>query len=74
MNFRYGVKQAVEKSGAYLFLPDGDAVPLPIESTVVNVIKGTILSSVTVQLPYVKHIVTLYNSNGKFSFDIHTSY
>lgn len=60
------MRQAVEKSGAYLFLPDGDAVSLHIESTVVNVIKGPIISSVIVQLPYVKHIATLYNSIGKF--------
>jgi alpha-mannosidase II len=62
---KYGVRQAVERSGAYLFLPDGDAVPIQIENTIVNVIEGPIVSSVTVQLPYIRHIVTLYSSPGK---------
>lgn len=61
---RYGVRNTAERSGAYLFLPDGDAVPISIENTIVNVIEGPILSSVTVQLPFVRHTVTLYNSPG----------
>lgn len=63
---RYGVRQAAERSGAYLFLPDGDAVPIQIENTIVNVIQGPIMSSVTVQLPYVRHTATLYSSTGTF--------
>nr|CAH7768407.1 unnamed protein product [Callosobruchus chinensis] len=59
-----------ERSGAYLFLPDGDAVPLQIENTVVNVIEGPVMSSVLVQLPYVQHSVTLYNSSGADSLGI----
>jgi alpha-mannosidase II len=67
---KYGVRQAVERSGAYLFLPDGDAVPIQIENTIVNVIEGPIVSSVTVQLPYIRHIVTLYSSPGADSLGI----
>ncbi|RZC36724.1 alpha-mannosidase 2 [Asbolus verrucosus] len=67
---KYGVRQTAERSGAYLFLPDGDAVPIQIENTIVNVIEGPIMSSVTVQLPYVRHIVTLYNSPGADSLGI----
>lgn len=64
-SFRYGVRVAAERSGAYLFLPDGDAVPLRIENTVVNIIEGSIFSSVQVQVPYVHHTVTLYNTPGE---------
>lgn len=54
-----------ETSGAYIFLPNGDAVPLQIENVAVNVIEGPIVSSVTVQLPYVHHTAALYNSPGR---------
>lgn len=68
--YRYGARHTAERSGAYLFLPDGDAVPLHIESTVVKVIQGPILSSVIVQIPYILHSVTLYNTEGKVYLDI----
>ncbi|KAG5876746.1 hypothetical protein JTB14_033078 [Gonioctena quinquepunctata] len=63
---RYGirVKTNSERSGAYLFLPDGDAVPFQLENIIVNVIEGSILSSVFLQLPYVHHSTTLYNTTG----------
>lgn len=62
---RYGARHTVEKSGAYLFLPDGDASPIQIENTIVKVIEGPIFSSVIVHLPYVQHKSTLYNTPGK---------
>ncbi|KAF2897124.1 hypothetical protein ILUMI_09045 [Ignelater luminosus] len=61
---KYGARYGAERSGAYLFLPDGDATPLHIESTIVKVIEGPLLSTVIVQLPYVQHTVTLFNSPG----------
>ncbi|CAG9763918.1 unnamed protein product [Ceutorhynchus assimilis] len=62
---KYGVAQRQnDRSGAYLFLPDGDATELKVENAVVNTIEGPILSSVTVQLPYVLHKAVLYNTPG----------
>lgn len=64
---RYGVASGRgDRSGAYLFLPDGDATAVKIENTIVNVIEGPILSSVTVQLPYVLHKAVLYNTPGNW--------
>lgn len=66
MFLRYGVaNRPVDRSGAYLFLPDGEAFELKIENTIVNVVEGPVMSSLTVQLPYVLHKATLYNSPGK---------
>ncbi|KAJ8936612.1 hypothetical protein NQ314_012227 [Rhamnusium bicolor] len=61
---KYGVRVRpnTDRSGAYLFLPDGDAVSLQIENVAVNVIEGPIMSSVTIQVPYVRHTATLYNT------------
>uniref|UniRef100_A0A6P7GJW8 Alpha-mannosidase n=1 Tax=Diabrotica virgifera virgifera TaxID=50390 RepID=A0A6P7GJW8_DIAVI len=59
-----GVRLNSERSGAYLFLPDGDAVPLEIENTVVNIIEGPLFSSVLVQLPYIQHCAIIYNTQG----------
>ncbi|XP_056633702.1 alpha-mannosidase 2 [Diorhabda sublineata] len=63
---KYGVavRKNSETSGAYLFVPDGEAVPVPAENVVVNVIEGPIVSSVSVQLPYVRHTAVLYNTTG----------
>ncbi|CAH0550775.1 unnamed protein product [Brassicogethes aeneus] len=61
---KYGVRNRNERSGAYLFLPDGDAIPLDVQSPTVNLIEGRIFSSVTLQLPYVRHTATLYDSPG----------
>ncbi|XP_050305536.1 alpha-mannosidase 2 [Anthonomus grandis grandis] len=68
---KYGVaNRPSDRSGAYLFLPDGDAVELKIENTIVNVVEGPILSSVTVQLPYVLHRAVLYNTPGADSLGL----
>ncbi|XP_066143085.1 alpha-mannosidase 2 [Euwallacea fornicatus] len=62
---KYGVaNRPGDRSGGYLFLPDGEAVELKIENTIVNVVEGPVLSSVTVQLPYVLHKAVLYNTPG----------
>lgn len=57
----------VERSGAYLFLPGGSAVPLQIENTIVKVVQGPVLHSVIVQLPYILHTVNLYETPGNYS-------
>lgn len=63
---KYGVaiRHNSETSGAYLFIPNGDAVPVLSENVVVNIIEGPIMSSVLVQLPYVQHSAILYNTTG----------
>lgn len=59
------MRHTVETSGAYLFLPDGDASEIRIENTLVKIVEGPIYSAVIVQLPFVQHTVTLYNTPGK---------
>lgn len=53
---RYGAVRGAERSGAYLFLPDGIAVPMkqPASTTVLHT-NGNLESSVTVGLPFVIH-------------------
>ncbi len=62
---RYGTKSRGDKSGAYLFLPDGEARPIPVEKPKVKVVQGKLLSYVEVRLPFCTHIVTLKTSPGK---------
>lgn len=50
-------------------MPDGKAKLLPIEKPYVRIIEGKILSYVEVFLPFVKHVVTLKSSPGKFNAD-----
>lgn len=59
---RYGTRRSGDKSGAYLFLPDGAAKVMAVERPYVRVIQGKIVSYVQVHLPYVKHTVTLKSS------------
>lgn len=51
---RYGARRGAERSGAYLFLPDGEALPFKRTATnTVLVTKGIFESSVTTGLPFV---------------------
>lgn len=53
---RYGARRGAERSGAYLFLPDGDAVPFKkATSNTVLVTRGQFESSVTTGLPFAIH-------------------
>ncbi|XP_054262638.1 alpha-mannosidase 2 isoform X2 [Macrosteles quadrilineatus] len=65
LNFvKYSSRPGRERSGAYLFLPDGEGENLRFQSPLTLVFYGQIMSKVFVQLPNVKHTVILYNSPG----------
>lgn len=53
--FKYGARQGGERSGAYLFLPDGPASALNIGSPAVLVVQGNLESSVTTGLRFAIH-------------------
>ncbi|XP_071451784.1 alpha-mannosidase 2 [Hetaerina americana] len=73
---RYGARPGTERSGAYLFLPDGEAeVLLPGGgkggpgggmSTPIRILQGSLISSVTAFLmpPLLQHTVSLWNVPG----------
>lgn len=52
---KYGVRKGQERSGAYLFLPDGPAVRLNIDNAAVLVTKGNLESSIATGLPFATH-------------------
>ncbi len=60
----YGTKSRGDKSGAYLFLPDGEATPMVPERPYVRVIEGKVLSFVEVFTPWLVHSITLRSSPG----------
>uniref|UniRef100_A0A336LZM5 Alpha-mannosidase n=1 Tax=Culicoides sonorensis TaxID=179676 RepID=A0A336LZM5_CULSO len=57
LNFlKYGTRTGIQaKSGAYLFLPNGEATPLPLGEPVVLVSKGPLESSVSTSFPFGIH-------------------
>lgn len=63
---KYGARHTAERSGAYLFLPDGEASEIKSENTLIQIIEGPIYSAVIVQLPFTQHTATLYNTPGNF--------
>lgn len=71
---KYGTRgTGQDKSGAYLFLPDKPE-PEPVlagTNRIVHLVAGPILSRVFTDLPYVKHIATLYNSTGSDGLGLH---
>ncbi|XP_078448759.1 alpha-mannosidase 2x-like [Lampetra planeri] len=61
----YGTRRSKDKSGAYLFLPDGEGKPYEsAERPVVRVTRGPLVSEVTCVYPHVQHSVRLYNLPG----------
>ncbi|XP_072528782.1 alpha-mannosidase 2 [Salminus brasiliensis] len=61
----YGTTSKKDKSGAYLFLPDGQATKYsPSQPPVIRVTKGPVFSEVTTTFPHVTHTVRLYNIQG----------
>jgi alpha-mannosidase II len=62
----YGTREGRERSGAYLFLPDGPAkVVATRQAPLVRFIRGPVATQVEVQLPFVMHTATIYNCSGK---------
>ncbi|KAL5019936.1 hypothetical protein ScPMuIL_002828 [Solemya velum] len=61
---KFGVAMAKEKSGAYLFLPNGPGTPIEIANPLIRIIRGSILAEVHVFLENVQHTVRLHNSPG----------
>ena len=62
---RYGTRRSGDKSGAYLFLPDGPARPMPTEGPLVRIVEGKVVSYIEVVLPFAIHTVTLKSSPGR---------
>ncbi|XP_074138044.1 alpha-mannosidase 2 [Sminthopsis crassicaudata] len=61
----YGTRNGRDKSGAYLFLPDGEAKPyISADPPFIRVTHGRIYSEVTCLFPNLKHNVRLYNVQG----------
>ncbi|XP_030353701.1 alpha-mannosidase 2x isoform X4 [Strigops habroptila] len=61
----YGTRTSKDKSGAYLFLPDGEAKPYaPKDSPVVRVTEGPLFSEVASYYQHVQTVVRLYNVPG----------
>lgn len=61
---KYGTRGSKEKSGAYLFLPDGPGKPLDGVIPVMRVMRGPIVSEVAVYTRNVQHTLRVYNSPG----------
>ncbi|CAL4114934.1 unnamed protein product, partial [Meganyctiphanes norvegica] len=61
---KYGARLSRETSGAYLFFPDKEAVVVPINQPPIVVIRGPIISKVTVNIKNVQHILKIKNSPG----------
>ncbi|ELU00266.1 hypothetical protein CAPTEDRAFT_217649 [Capitella teleta] len=55
-----------DKSGAYVFLPDGEAKELQCKQPESVVLRGPVASSVTTFLPLVTQTVTLFAVSGYF--------
>ncbi|XP_012875838.1 PREDICTED: alpha-mannosidase 2 [Dipodomys ordii] len=63
--FWYGTTNKRDKSGAYLFLPDGKAQPyVSLHPPLVRVTYGMIYSELTCYFDHVAHTVRLYNVQG----------
>ncbi|KAK6322720.1 hypothetical protein J4Q44_G00075120 [Coregonus suidteri] len=61
----YGTTSNRDKSGAYLFLPDGEAkIYTPARPPVIRVTKGSVFSEITTNFDHVTHTLRLYNVQG----------
>ena len=60
----YSTASRGDKSGAYLFMPDGPAKVLTPPTPRVRIIEGKVISYVEVMTPWMKHVVTLKSSPG----------
>ncbi|KAM6426153.1 alpha-mannosidase 2x isoform 1-T1 [Liasis olivaceus] len=61
----YGTRSTKDKSGAYLFLPDGEAKPyVPKDPPVVRVTEGPFFSEAAIYYQHIQEVVRLYNVPG----------
>ncbi|XP_026945142.1 alpha-mannosidase 2x isoform X6 [Sagmatias obliquidens] len=61
----YGTRSSKDKSGAYLFLPDGEAKPyVPKDPPVLRITEGPFFSEVVAYYEHVHQVVRLYNLPG----------
>ncbi|KAK7095851.1 hypothetical protein V1264_005212 [Littorina saxatilis] len=69
----FGARNTKEKSGAYLFLPDGPGQNTDEIKPVIRITRGPMVSEVHVFTKYVHHVVRLVNTPGvdALSLDIH---
>ncbi|XP_070631241.1 alpha-mannosidase 2x isoform X1 [Bos indicus] len=64
----YGTRSSKDKSGAYLFLPDGEAKPyVPRDPPVLRVTEGPFFSEVVACYEHVHQVVRLYNLPASLS-------
>lgn len=66
----YGTRNQKDKSGAYLFLPGGEATPIDIQQPLLRIVEGPIFSEVRASLPHIEHVVQLKNSPGVDGFGV----
>ncbi|XP_076844380.1 alpha-mannosidase 2 isoform X2 [Brachyhypopomus gauderio] len=61
----YGTTSDKDKSGAYLFLPDGEAKKYsPSQPPIIRLTKGPVFSEVTTTFTHITHTLRLYNIQG----------
>ncbi|XP_076463704.1 alpha-mannosidase 2-like [Babylonia areolata] len=60
-----------DKSGAYIFMPDGPAKTLDAKYPEVIVVEGELSSTVYTFLPNVTHVTSLYNVTGPVGAGVH---
>jgi alpha-mannosidase II len=66
MNIRfmqYGTVHAMDRSGAYLFLPSGQATSIDVRNPPVSVTSGPLFTEVVTRLQYVDHRVRIYHTD-----------
>lgn len=66
---RYGAARGPDMSGAYLFMPSGEAVDAhDLEFPTIYVVEGHVLSQVIIQYSNVKHTVLIRHLKGILKF------
>jgi hypothetical protein len=56
-----------------LFLPDGEAETVPVDSPLVIVVEGPLCAYAKVYLPNLQHTIMLYNTPGSLPTSLLTS-
>ncbi|XP_048185958.1 alpha-mannosidase 2x isoform X1 [Perognathus longimembris pacificus] len=71
----YGTRTSKDKSGAYLFLPDGEAKPYtPKKPPVLRVTEGPFFSEVVTYYEHVRQVVRIYNLPGVEGLSLDVSF